>query len=212
MNKIFKIVSLCLFLLFLFCFSKFSGNAQSLERLSVRGGFNFASLNLNNAIEERIRIGLNGGFNSRIRITNWIAFQPELLYTTMGTRATFDSNELNGTARIQLQYIQVPFLGVVTFFNVFSLHGGPYVSYLINSNFLSQGTFGNGGRTLERNDFRSFDIGVAAGLEVHIFSVDLGIRYQRGIVNVSGYRPLMRGGQNEVFQVYLAYHLLSLFQ
>jgi hypothetical protein len=199
-----------LFLLLLNLLS-FTVQSQSFERLSVRGGLNFSRLNLNNAVDENIRLGFQTGLVARVRKSNFFAIQPELLYSTMGTRAEFNLPEFNGDATIRLRYVQVPILGVATFFKTVSLQGGPFLSYLVGSNFLAEGTFGNAGRTLTRDDFRDLDLGLAGGLEVHLNTVDIGFRVCRGIINVSGVRPLMAGGNNLSYQLYFSYNLLSIF-
>lgn len=197
--------------LILLSFHCFQLPAQELERLGIRGGLNFSRLTLRNAFDENARVGINGALLTRLRFTNWVALQPEITYSTMGARATYALPQFTGDARIQLRYVQLPLMGYLTFFDIFSLHGGPFVSYLVNSNFLAEGTFGAGGRTLTHEDFRSFDLGLAGGLEIHFNSIDIGFRYNRGFINVSGVRPLMGGGNNQVFQVYLTYDLLRIF-
>ena len=66
-----------------------TANAQE-ARMGVKGGLNISNLYVDNVNDENSRIGLNVGLYGQILATDFFAIQPELLYTTKGSKNEYD--------------------------------------------------------------------------------------------------------------------------
>src|SRR5260221_14442279 len=101
----------------------FNNNVHAQAEIGVKGGINFA--NVSNFGNDA-RVGGNVGLFVHARLDkNW-CLQPEVLYSSEGTRFMSD----NGERTLALNYIQVPVM--LQYFPVkqFYLEAGPQVGFL----------------------------------------------------------------------------------
>ena len=106
-------------------------------------------------------MGALAGFYTRLPISEGIAFQPELLYSSKGAKLTYD-NGIQGTGeyRFNLNYIETPFTFVFNILKNFNLHAGAYAAYLSSASVknLKDGTI-HGVTDLNEDDFNRMDYG-----------------------------------------------------
>lgn len=175
------------------------GHAQTVH-LGLKAGVNFSRfVGPNTPNDINSRFGVNAGVLADIGFgTHW-AIQPEVLYTSKG------SKQVGGTGATSLQqylgYLDVPLLLKYKTHHVF-VEAGPQLGVL----FGATSTFESNMGTMETNNkelFHSLDAGYAVGVGVQDTNgLLLGVRYNGGLtdVYVSGYKA-----RNSSFQFYIGY-------
>jgi hypothetical protein len=163
-------------------------NAQKTNptQFGIKGGVNFSNLYTNDSEKDKTLTGFNVGIFSKLPLSGFFAFQPELLYTTKGSEVTYDNSFVNGIARFRLNYIEMPLLFVVNITDNFSVHAGPYAAYLVSGNVKNESSVDqfNFEDNINVDDYNRFDAGVAAGASLDFGSVSFGARYTYGLTKV----------------------------
>jgi hypothetical protein len=183
-------------------------------KFGIKGGVNFSKINTENTSDNKALTGVNFGVFAKLPITSSFAIQPEMYFTTKGSELTYQNVFVDGTAKFDLNYIEVPVLAVFKITNNFNVQLGPYASYLLkaNVNNVSDVNF-NFENNIDSGDFKKFDTGIAAGVEFEGKSFSLGVRYNLGLVTVGeektyfGTNYVFPDGKNSVLNVYLSYSI-----
>jgi hypothetical protein len=160
-------------------------------------------------------MGFNLGVFTKLPITNSMAIQAELYYTTKGAEVIYNSTFVSGTSRFKLNYIEVPILLVINVTENFNIHAGPYAAYLVSAKTTNEsdgGTF-DFENDLNTDDYNTFDAGIAVGIGVDVKSLSFGLRYNYGLTkvgkerNYSGTNYSFPDAKNSVLNVYTAFLL-----
>lgn len=178
-----------------------SGNPE----FGIKGGINSSNLYSSDADDENMLVGFNAGVYAKLPITDNIAFQPELLYTTKGSKVEYNSALINQTAKIRLDYIELPLLFKFNLTENFNLQAGGYASYLVNSKVKAEGAV-----DFERDvtdNLQKFDAGLAAGVGVDFNPVSVGLRYNYGLTAIGKENKPFEDAKNSSFSLYVAYKL-----
>ena len=184
------------------------------SRFGVKGGVNLSNFNRGDVGTQNMRIGFNVGLFTELAVGESFSIQPEILLSTKGNRATYgmsggvpDILGVEGDVKTNLTYIDIPVLAKVTVGEVLNIHVGPYASYLIGANASGEGDIFDGSNEINRDNFKSWDYGLAAGLGADIDVVTIGARYNLGLVNVAkstAAEGILDNSKNSVLQVYVA--------
>jgi hypothetical protein len=87
--------------------------ATRTARGGIKGGLNVSNLYVDDVNDENARFGFNVGLYAQLFSSEVFAIQPELLYSTKGTRTTYDNILMGeGDAKFNLNYLEVPVLAV----------------------------------------------------------------------------------------------------
>ncbi|WP_276168502.1 porin family protein [Zobellia alginiliquefaciens] len=169
-----------------------STNAQDFG-FGVKGGINVASIG-GSAYSGLGSLGTKVSFHlggvAEIPISDKIAVQPELLYSSQGTNWDYGTGDNN----LKLDYINLPILGKYAIIEGLSAEAGPVVGFLISTNEEDDDRF----NTL---DF-AFAIGASYKLNDNIF---FSLRYNKGVTNINGDSFTGGKSQNNVFQLSAGY-------
>lgn len=192
-----------------------NATATNAPKFGIKGGINFSNLSTKEADKDKMLTGFNIGVFAKMPITNNFAIQPELYYTTKGAQVTYNSTFVNGIAKFNLNYIEMPLLLVVNLTDNFNIHFGPYVSYLIDGKVTneSNATLFNFEDNIKTEDYNKFEAGVAAGAGFDIGAFSLGARYTYGLTTVGKERTFMGtsytfpDAKNGVASVYVSFSL-----
>jgi hypothetical protein len=183
-----KSISIIAVTILLSCIVSNSVKSQNTNptQFGIKGGVNFSNLYTNDSGKDKTLAGFNVGIFSKLPISGFFAFQPELLFATKGAEVTYNNTFVNGIARFRLNYIEIPFLFVVNVTDNFSLHAGPYAAYLVsgdvkNESGVDQFNFED---NINVEDYNRFDAGVAAGTNLDFKSVSFGARFTYGLTKV----------------------------
>lgn len=159
----------------------------------VKGGINIASIG-GSAYSGLGSLGTKVGFHlggvAEFSISDKIAVQPELLYSSQGTNWDYGTNDNN----LKLDYVNLPLLGKYYFLEGLSAEAGPLVGFLIATN--------------EDDDdrFKKLDVAFAIGASYKLNdNIFFSLRYNKGIANINGDSYSGGNSQNNVFQLSAGY-------
>ncbi|RED26332.1 outer membrane protein with beta-barrel domain [Flavobacterium cutihirudinis] len=178
----------------------------------VKGGFNMSNLYNNNADDENILYGFNAGVYATLPISDFIAIQPEILFTTKGAELEYNNAFVSGTGKFKLNYIEVPLLVRVNVTKNFNIHAGGYASYLVSSKVSGDGDF-NFDEDIDTDDLNKFDAGLSAGVGVDFNPISIGLRYNYGLTTIGKERTVagttytVPDAKNSNLTLYLSYKL-----
>ncbi|WP_264551697.1 porin family protein [Flavobacterium sp. N2038] len=206
---------LCAFTLFLsasFGMLHAQNDENVTTEFGVKGGLNMSNLYQNNADDENVLYGFNAGVYATLPISDFIAFQPEILFTTKGAKLEYDNAFVSGSGKFKLNYIEVPLLVRVNITKNFNVQAGGYASYLVSSKVSGDGDF-NFDENIDTDDLNKFDAGLAAGIGVDFNPISIGLRYNYGLTTVGKERTVagtsytFPDAKNSNLSLYLSYKL-----
>jgi Outer membrane protein beta-barrel domain len=184
------------------------GMAQSTRRAGIKVGLNASNLYVDNVDDENARLGVNLGLYGELISTDAFGLQTELLYSTKGSK-NFYGAPFNQEVKYNLNYLDLPVLAIFKLGAV-DLQFGGYGSYLLGANISYQGDLANGQDEIDKDNLKSYDYGLVGGVGVNFGNVQVGARYNYGLVKLAdsnAARALIGDSKNSVGQLYLAFNL-----
>lgn len=173
-----------------------------------KGGLNFSNLYTDNVDDNNVLTGFNAGLYAKFPITNSIAIQPEISYTTKGAELVYDNAFAQGTAKFNINYIEVPVLLVMNITDNFNVHVGPYAAYMVSGKTTNDSNFGSSQAELDTNDFNKFDAGLAGGVGIDLDVVNFGVRYNYGLTRIGKEDSFISSdAKNSVLSAYIGLKL-----
>lgn len=166
-----------------------------------KGGLNFSNFYTDSVDDKDVLTGFNAGLYAKLPITNSIAIQPEINFTTKGSEVLTN----NTSTKLNLNYIEVPVLLVANLTENFNIHVGPYAAYMVSSKGSFESNFGSITQTFDTDDFNKFDAGISAGVGIDLDAVNFGVRYNYGLTKISDNNNF--DAKNSVFNAYIGLRL-----
>lgn len=209
MTKILKILTLSIAVSFASCITT---ELFAQMRAGVKGGLNVSNLYVDEVDDENARFGFNLGFYGQILSSDVFAIQPELLFSTKGSKIEYGGNFFDQTVKYNLSYLDLPVLAVFKLGDDAEIHLGPYVSYLLGANISHDGDLGSGVDDIDRDHLKSFDYGLSGGVGLNFGNLQIGARYNYGLAKLEDSEAaelLIGDSKNSVAQIYLALNLNS---
>ena len=165
--------------------------------------------------DNNVLTSFNAGVYAMLPITDFVAIQPEVLYSRKGSELTYDNAFATGKAKFKLNYIEVPILVKANLTKNVSVHAGPYFAYLVDAQVTNESSGGslNFEDTYNNDDFNKFDAGLSAGIGFDFESVGIGARYNYGLTTVGKERTVagatytVPDGKNSNVSVYMTLKL-----
>jgi len=192
----------------------FSTNAQDSNpvRFGIKAGLNFSTLYAKDAEDTKMRTGFNVGLFTKLPISNYVAIQPELYYTSKGGEVTYGNTYVDGTAGFHLNYIELPLIFVGNITKVFNVHAGPYIAFLINGKVKNESNVSlfDFEDNLDTDDYNTFESGFAIGAGVDLKAFSCGARYYHGFSKVGKERTFLQtsytfpDAKNGVINLYMS--------
>jgi hypothetical protein len=184
---------------------------QNNLRFGIKGGLNVSNMFTKDVQDNNTLLGFHAGLFLKMPITPFIAFQPELLYTTKGSELTYNSF-ITGKAGFTLNYLEMPLLAVINLTENFNLHGGVYLASLTSVKITNKSTVDlfNFESDLKKSDFEMYDYGFVVGAGLDLNKVSLGVRYEYGMKPVGKERSFLGqsyrvpDARNSTIQAYLS--------
>ncbi|MEO6174772.1 MAG: porin family protein [Flavobacterium circumlabens] len=158
-------------------------NAQE-TKFGVKGGVNLVTLT-GDIKHTSSKAGFHVGGFAEFKISDKFSIQPEVLYSTQGTKekgqSSFSELELN----YKLAYINLPILAKYYVAEKFSLEAGPQIGFLVSA----KGEYTVAGDSEEvdiKNDFESIDFGIDFGAAYDFTeNISAELRYNLGLANLA---------------------------
>lgn len=190
--------------------------AAKAQYVGIKGGLNLSNLNIDGVDDENMRLGYHFGAFVNLPISDGFAIQPEVLYSTKGTRANYNQDlgifgQFNAETKFKLDYIDVPLLAVFRVGDNFEIHAGPYIGFLMSSKWEVTGDV-EVENDLDKDNFKSMDYGLVGGIALNFSALQVGARYNYGLQKIqdSSTADLLLGdARNSYFQVFAAIRIGS---
>jgi len=172
----------------------------------VKGGLNMSNLYTDDADDENVLFGFNAGVYATLPVSDFVAIQPELLFTTRGSKLEYNNALAQGNVKLKLNYIELPLLVRVNVTKNFNIHAGGYASYLVSAKSTGDGDFEFEDQ-YDTDDFNKFDAGIAAGIGVDFNPISVGLRYNYGLTTIEKDGDDSSDLKNSNLSLYLSYKL-----
>jgi len=160
---------------------------SNVTRFGVKGGANFSNFRVDDLEDNNVKVGLNLGLFMKLPVSEAVAIQPELLYSSKGAKLTYDNFvQGEGEYRFNFNYLELPVMGVFHIGDVFNIQVGPYISYLTSANIknMDDDLDIQDIADLDEGDFNRIDYGLAAGIGFDFNGFIVGARYTHGFKEV----------------------------
>jgi opacity protein-like surface antigen len=108
-----------------------TSNAQEYWNFGVKGGANFSNMTSDGFENNNSRTGFHLGVLAEIRVSDRFSVQPEVLYSTQGTK----DEGANFTDEYKLDYVQVPIIAKFYVIDGLALEAGPSFNFLANEEY-----------------------------------------------------------------------------
>jgi hypothetical protein len=181
-------------------------------RLGIKGSFNITTLNsIKNSSVDNFSIGFSAGLFAKLPLVRKMSVQPELYVATKGATVSYSDPLLKGSAKYNLNYIELPIFLVYNVTPNFNFHAGPYAGVLISGNAKNETAahvfdFEN---NINKDNYNRIDAGIAAGVGMDIGAIGIGLRYYQGLTRIgkekayTGFNYTFPDAVNGVFSAYI---------
>jgi hypothetical protein len=168
-----------IYLLTFMVMAGFAVQAQNTD-FGLKGGINLATWSNNGSgAAYQNRLGFNGGLFARVPVTPQLSVQPEVVYSSQGTKYTVGNQEHD----LKLNYVNIPVMLQANVGGGLYAEAGPQIGFLV-------GTADKVGDVetdyFTTQDFKKTDVAVGFGLGysgLSGFGVDA--RYNLGLTNIN---------------------------
>ena len=169
-------------------------------RIGIKAGPSLTSFNGRDADGLKYKFGFHGGVLAELGVADNFAIQPEVLFSTKGTKGL---DEFSGEeVKFNLSYVDIPVLLKVKADGLF-FEAGPQLGIKVGA------TGKQGPISVDiKEAFRTVDFGYAAGLGYQVASGPMvGLRYNGGFSNVFKNINVVDQAKvhNSAFQLYVGY-------
>ena len=186
-------------------------NAQSSKPAAgIKGGLNVSNLYTGDVDDRDARYGFNVGIFGQPASSDVAALQLELNYSTKGTMVMSSFGTIDQETKFRMNYLDLPVLAVFKLGKAVELHAGAYAAYLLSANIDSDGDLGDTFDEVDKDNFNSFDYGVAAGIGFNLGGIQIGGRYNLGLNEIarsSAAKNIFGSAKNQFGQLYIAFNL-----
>lgn len=181
----------------LFVMAAFAMQAQ-VPGIGLKGGLNLASWSNNgSSVNYQNRVSFNAGLFANFNVSPNFAVQPEVVYSSQGTKYNPGNQEHN----LQMNYINIPVMLQAKVGGGLYAQAGPQIGFLMDVKDkvedIETGFF-------SKEDFKSTDVSLGFGVGYSgVSPIGFDARYNLGLTNIN------EGGSNKiknnVLQVGLTY-------
>lgn len=143
--------------------------------------------NENDSGDENWKVGIHAGVFAKIPLVeNVLAIQPELLYSSRGSKIAYDDPlGDDGELRLNFNYLDLPVVAVLNVGPI-NVQAGVYGGYLLGANVKTLDEDGDSDELLDlnENEFQQIDFGLVGGVGLDIDHFHLGVRYNYGLQKI----------------------------
>jgi hypothetical protein len=153
-------------------------------KFGIKGGVNLSNLYVDDVEDENMKVGVNVGVFAKLPVSRGFSIQPELLYTSKGSKLRYNNIFGDGEYRFNLNYVELPVLAVFNLGKNFNIHAGPYAALLTSANIKrldNESGDVDDIADLDTDNFKRFDYGLVGGVGFDIQNFTIGARYNYGL-------------------------------
>ena len=177
------------------------GIAQGQEvKFGVKGGLNLMKIS-NNQLSGNNKVGFHIGGLVEFKLSDKFAIQPELLYSTKGTKQDFYGIQLI----TNLSYIDLPIMAKFFVTKGLSIEAGPQIGYLVSEKGISNSEL----VIYQAGNYNKMDYGLNLGAGYVLEnSLLFQVRYYLGLADISKIYPYSNTNiidHNKGFQLSVGY-------
>lgn len=182
-----------------------TASAQVQFSLGIKGGVNFANLNVQNAQATWDgRTGFHGGAFALFKLTAF-AIQPELIFSQQGSTVNFQSQDI----KANFSYLNVPIIAKFYLPLGLNLQLGPQFGFLTTADSDFNPVSGTQTSTDLTDYYRNSDVSLGMGIGWDLpLKITIDARYNLGLTDIDDNASLSQT-RNQVFQISVGYKLFK---
>lgn len=145
----------------------------------VRAGLNLSNQKFKAGDESEsgdMKAGLQLGAYLVANISDNLAIQPELVYSSLGSQEDVDGE----TVKLAAHYISIPVLVRYNVNEMFNVHVGPQLGFLASAKAKA-----DAGDVDVKDSYKGMDFGLALGVGLDFGKLNAGLRYYAGLANIA---------------------------
>lgn len=177
----------------------FAMQAQNVN-LGLKGGLNLSTWSNNNSgVGYKNRPGFHAGLTAQVNVNPHFAIQPEVVYSSQGTKYTIGDQEHN----LSLNYVNIPLMLQAKVGGGLYAQAGPQIGFLMSTSDKVNDVETN---FFSTDDFKRTDVAIGFGLGYSgVSPIGVDARYNLGLTNINdvGNNSI----KNNVLQIGLTYRL-----
>lgn len=191
-----------LFTFALFVFLFLGVKAQNDIVIGPKFGLNVSNIT-NSEMDNKASIHV-GGF-AEFKINDYLALQPELLYSRQGCRDKIDGTKI----KVRVNYLSIPVLAKLYVLENLSVDLGPEFAFALNSKMKAK----DGDTTIKEKlgNENTLVVNFGLGLSYNFEDIMVSARYNLGLSNVFDKDDYGSNNKNHVFQLSVGYRFGGLF-
>ncbi|WP_430613666.1 porin family protein [Flavobacterium sp. JP2137] len=150
------------------------GTTAQILSFGLKGGVNYANFTGKSVSSDAIT-SFHFGATAELRLTEKLALQPELLYSTVGANYQNTVGDITREIKSKLGYIAIPVLAKINLNRSITLEAGPQFSFLMSKK-----------NEFKPGDTNSYETAIIAGLGLKLTqSVFIQARYGFGLTKIA---------------------------
>lgn len=163
----------------LMAFFGFAAQAQNVN-LGLKGGLNLASWSADGSgVDYENRVGFHGGLLAQFHVSPQFAIQPEVVYSSQGTKYTIGNQEHN----LAMNYVNIPVMLQAKLGGGLYAQAGPQIGFLTS---VSDKVGDTETGFFDKSDFKDNDVAIGFGLGYQGASgIGVDARYNLGVSNIN---------------------------
>jgi Outer membrane protein beta-barrel domain len=180
--------------------------AQVQFSLGIKGGVNFANLDVNSSVSDNYknRTGFHGGAFALFKLTAF-AIQPEVIFSQQGSTVKFQSQDINAN----FSYLNVPVIAKFYLPLGLNLQLGPQFGFLTTAESDYNPVSGTQTSTDLKDYYKNSDVSLGMGIGWDLpMKITIDARYNLGLTDIDDNGSL-EATKNQVFQISLGYKLFK---
>jgi len=179
--------------------------AQVQFSLGIKGGVNFASINVNDAKATWDgKTGFHGGAFALFKLTAF-AIQPEVIFSQQGSTVKFQSQDINAN----FSYLNVPVIAKFYLPLGLNLQLGPQFGFLTTAESDYNPVSGTQTSTDLKDYYKNSDVSLGMGIGWDLpMKITIDARYNLGLTEIDD-NASIEATKNQVFQISVGYKLFK---